>query len=115
MSISFAGLDQMVVTFSGEDVTPGYPVVLESNGTVKNADAEEVPVGIAVSHREGCTGVLLRGYVEMSYSGNAPGLGWTELQANGIGGLRTAGSGGDGRLCLVVNVNSEEKTVGLFL
>jgi hypothetical protein len=115
MSVSFAGLDQMVVTFRGEDVTAGYPVRLTGDGTVAEAGTGESMVGVALNSREGYVGVLLRGYTELPFSGTQPDLGWTDLLANGSGGVRT-GSGGDGsHPCLVVSVDADKKIVGLFL
>jgi hypothetical protein len=50
------------------------------------------------------------------YSGSAaPSLGWNRLVANGSGGMRLAASGENGRACLVVNLNTIDKTMGLFL
>ena len=52
----------------------------------------------------------------MTYSGSAaPALGWNSLVADGSGGLRLAASGETGRDCLVVSLNTAEKTMGLFL
>ena len=50
------------------------------------------------------------------YSGNTvPTAGWISLTADGSGGVKVPGSGEKGRECLVVQVDSQEKTVGLFL
>ena len=52
----------------------------------------------------------------MKYSGSpAPVLGWNRLVTDGAGGLRPEQTGETGRACLVVNLNTEEKTMGLFL
>lgn len=115
MNISFEGLQNAVVTFQEDAVTAGYPVAMSSAGTVSNAAAGVAPVGVALNVRGGCAAVQVKGYAVLGYSGTAPGLGWTALTADGSGGVKTPGSTDKGRDFLVVQVDSTEKTVGLFL
>jgi hypothetical protein len=105
----------MVVTFRGENVTAGYPVSLNSDGTVVEAGSGEKMVGVALNSREGYVGVLMRGYTELTFTGTKPEPGWTNLLANGSGGVRPGSSGEDSRSYLVVNVDADKKIVGLFL
>ena len=107
MNVSFEGLENAVVTFQEEQVTAGYPVSMRSGATVGNAAAGAAPVGVALNVRGG--------FAALPYSGSAPELGWTALTADGSGGVKIPGSGEKGRECLVVQVDSKEKTVGLFL
>ena len=116
MSVAFEGIDRLVVTFQAENVTAGAAVVMGGEGSVKNAASGQVPVGVALHARDGHAAVQLRGFARVKYSGSsAPALGWTALVADSSGGVRAAGSGESGRLCLVVERESEKKTVGLFL
>ena len=105
MNVSFEGLENAVVTFQEEQVTAGYPVSMSSDATV----------GVALNVRGGCAAVQIRGFAALPYSGSAPDLGWTALTADGSGGVKVPGSGEKGRECLVVQVDSDNKTVGLFL
>ena len=115
MNVSFEGLENAVVPFLEEQVTAGYPVSMRSDATVGNAAAGTAPVGVALNVRGGCAAVQIRGFAALPYSGSAPDLGWTALTADGSGGVKVPGSGEKGRECLVVQVDSQEKTVGLFL
>lgn len=116
MSVAFNGIENQVVTFQTGSTAAGNPVVMSANNTVKNAAGGAAPVGILLSKRSGHGAVQIRGYVQVSYSGSAaPGLGWNSLVADGSGGMRLAASGETGRNCLVVNLNTADKTMGLFL
>ena len=89
---------------------------MSANNTVKNAAGGAAPVGILLNKRSGHGAVQIKGYVQVSYSGSAaPSLGWNSLVADGSGGMRLAASGETGRNCLVVNLNTADKTMGLFL
>ena len=116
MSVAFNGIENQVVTFQASSADAGKPVTMEANNTVTTAAGGTAPVGILLNQRSGHGAVQIRGYVQVSYSGSAaPGLGWNSLVADGSGGLRLAASGETGRNCLVVNLNTADKTMGLFL
>ena len=106
MSVEFGGMGSMVVTMKAVAVTTGGIAGMDGNDTVRNANGGVAPVGA----------VQIRGYVRVKYSGSpAPVLGWNRLVTDGAGGLRPEQTGETGRACLVVNLNTEEKTMGLFL
>lgn len=112
MNVSFEGLENAVVTFQEEEVTAGYPVAMRSGAVVGNAAAGDAPVGVALHVRGGCAAVQIKGFAVLPYSGDAPALGWSALAADGTGGVKAAAGG---REYLVVQVDSQDKTVGLFL
>lgn len=113
MSVSFGGTAEVVLSFeAGTTLTAGYPVALSGNKKVSNAADGAVPMGIALHERCGVAAVQLKGYVELPYSGTAPALGWSVLVSNGAGGVKTASAG---LSCLVINVDTAAKTVGLYL
>ena len=85
MSISFKGIGDQYVTFSA-------------------AGTAELRFGTA--------GVTMGGYVELHYTGAAPTVGYTALAADGSGGVKVLEGG---REYLVVSVDTEAQTVGLFL
>lgn len=115
MSVAFRGIEDLVVTFQAENVTAGYPAAMKANDTVADGGAGAAPVGIILNQRGGHAAVQVRGFAETVYSGAAPGLGWNSLVADGAGGLRLAADGETGRSCLVVNLNTPETKMGLFL
>ena len=116
MSVAFNGIDNQVVTFLAETGEAGDSVSMEDNNQVTKAPSGAAPVGILLNKRSGHGAVQIRGYVQVAYSGSAaPSLGWNRLVANGSGGMRVAASGENGRTCLVVNLNTIDKTMGLFL
>lgn len=115
MSIAFHGIENTVVTFRTEQVTAGYPAAVSANGAVADAADGAAPAGIALNQRGSFAAVQIRGFAQTTYSGTAPSLGWNSLVADGGGGLRVAGSGETGKSCLVVEVNTAENKLGVFL
>lgn len=111
MSVEFGGMGSMVVTMKAVAVTTGGIAGMDGNDTVRNANG-----GVVLNKRNNHAAVQIRGYVRVKYSGSpAPVLGWNRLVTDGAGGLRPEQTGETGRACLVVNLNTEEKTMGLFL
>ncbi len=116
MNVAFDGMENLVVTFQAETVTAGKFAAMHSNRTVQDAADGTAPVGLTLHRRGSHAAVQTRGYVQCSYSGGtAPELGWNQLVADGTGGLRPAAESETGRACLVVQVDSESKRMGLFL
>lgn len=114
--VTFEGMGSLVVTFQAETATAGYVAAMIGGNTVANASSGAAPVGIILNKRNGCAAVQLRGYAQVKCGGaSVPGLGWNQLVADGTGGLRAATTGETGRSCLVVNRDTENKTMGLFL
>ena len=112
MSVEFGGMGSMVVTMKAVAVTTGGIAGMDGNDTVRNANGGVAPVGVVLNKRNNHAAVQIRG----KYSGSpAPVLGWNRLVTDGAGGLRPEQTGETGRACLVVNLNTEEKTMGLFL
>lgn len=116
MSVAFNGIENLVVTFQAGTVVVGNPATMSANNTVRNASGGIAPVGIVRNKRNDHAAVQVKGYAELKYSGStAPGLGWNSLVADGSGGLRLAATGETGRNCLVVSLDTVNKTMGLFL
>ena len=115
MSVAFEGMETVVLTFLSGSTTVGFLGAMSGNNTVKNAGAGVAPVGVILNKRNGHVAVQVRGYTELKYSGTAPGLGWNNLVSDGSGGLRLAATGETGKACLVVNLNTDDKKMGLFL
>lgn len=116
MSVAFNGMENQVVTFRAETGEAGDVVAMEYNDQVTTASDGTAPVGILLNKRCDYGAVQIKGFVQVSYSGSAaPSLGWNSFVADGEGGLRLAADGETGRPCLVVNLNTYSKIVGLFL
>lgn len=116
MSVAFNGTETMVLTFKVGTAATGGLVGMSENNTVETAADGSAPVGIVLNQRSGHAAVQVRGYAELGYSGtSAPALGFQTLVADGTGKLRLAASTETGKQCLVVNCNTTDKMLGLFL
>ena len=112
--ISFHGMGEQMITFAADGVTEGFPVVMAENDTVTDAEEGAALIGVAVHVEEdGFAAVQMQGFMQLPYSGTAPALGWQNLSADGAGGLKV--TDGEGKCCLVVSVDNEAGSVGLFL
>ena len=112
MSVSFYGTQEVVLSFEADTVTNGYPVVVSQNNQVSDAQDGAVPVGVALHVRQDIAAVQVKGYLELPYTETAPSLGWARIVANGQGGVKSAP---EGLSCLLVNIDTDSKTVGLYL
>lgn len=111
MNISYNGFENNIATFIADGVTKGWPVCIEDSCTVTDADMEFAGVCTGVSGS--LAGVQLRGYVELSYTGEAPAPGWGYLMADGSGGVTAADSGIVPYL--IIKVDADNSTVGFIL
>ena len=116
MAISFEAIGQKMVTFAaGTGLAEGKVCKISANGTVGPC-SEEGFCGVVSQIRGGAAGVILEGYVELSYAGStAPSLGYAILTTDKAGEVVPAGEDGTGRTCLVVSVDAANKRIGLFL
>lgn len=115
MSISFNGFNTKNVTFECEDaIDAGTPVKTTSNGCVVACSANDSFIGINVCSRNYLTTVQLTGYVECSYSGSAPSLGFEQLAADSAGGVKAV-TGDVGNVYKVLYVNTTDKIVGFII
>ena len=103
----------------------GNPVNMSANDTVRNAVSGVAPVGFLLnkddykvnSENVVPTGVVkVMGEITTKYSGSTtPSLGFASLVADGSGGLRVSASGETGRQCLILNINTNDKTMTVIL
>lgn len=116
MAISFEAIGERLATFAaGTGLTAGKVCKISANGTVGPC-SEEGFCGVVSEVRGGAAGVILDGYVELSYAGTtAPSLGYAVLTTDKAGEVVPAEEGGSGRTCLVVRVDTANKKIGLFL
>lgn len=114
MAISFNAIGEAHVSFSAaESAEAGKVCKLTANGTVGACAAGESFCGVVTDVRAGVAAVKMAGYTELPYSGTAPSVGYQTLAADSAGGVKTVTTGG--RSLLVVQVDSANSTVGVFL
>lgn len=114
--VAFEAIGEQVVTFAAASgAEEGKVGMISDNGTVDTCSAGTAFCGVIGKVCGGMAAVVLGGYVELPYSGNAPELGFLALVGDSDGGVKVAGSGETGRSCLVVKVDTTDKYLGLFL
>lgn len=114
MSVSLKGFNESVATFYTDDANleAGDLVIINDNLEVEKAASTELFVGVCQSVRSGYAAVQLSGFVELSYSGTAPTVGYNNLYTNSSGGVVANDSG---RQLLVVSVNTTDSKCGIIL
>ena len=92
--VSFAGIGEVMATFyAGEDVKAGHVVKLGGDSTVAACADGEGFCGVAVSVKEGCAGVQVEGFADLSCSDSGVAVGRVALAADGSGGVKKAAGG----------------------
>ena len=110
MKVSYEGIGQWAATFACGQVSEGEMVKVSASGEVSACSDGDSFCGqvLSVGRDGGACAVALGGMVTASYTGTAPALGWSDLQADGSGGVKTASGG---RSYLVADVDESGKTV----
>lgn len=112
MKVCFNGIGQKVVTFMDGGSVSGCVCKISGSGTIAFCDSGDDIAGVVVFTDGMWADVQLEGYVTLPYTGTAPTFGWCKLAANGMGGVAV---NENGREYLVVEVNTAEGTVGMFI
>lgn len=114
MSIFLNGIDAKYITMeTGETLTPGKVCFTDSNWIASDAPEDETFIGVTKGIRGNLATVQIAGYVTLPYSGTIRAPGFHFLCADANGGVKVAELGG--REHLVVEVDKQAGTVGLFL
>ena len=111
MHVSFEEIGHLSATFGCDKCTAGQVCKVSENGRVAPCADGERFCGVLESVRTGHAGVQLHGFAEVSYTGAAPAVGYTGLQADGHGGVKAAGTVS----YLVVSVDTGSKTAVIEL
>lgn len=107
------GFDRKEVTLASvQFVEKGKTVSMAESFTVKAAADGDAFIGVCTAVENYSASVLLRGYVKVSYSGEAPACGYNKLSADGTGGVK---KDTDGRDILVTDVDKTAMTCGIIL
>ena len=110
----------MPVTFLLDGITAehiGQVCKISASNTVSLCDAEDVFYGrVGQVDLDGSAGAIERsGFIEVSYTGDAPTPGYVELVADGAGGVKTPTTAGTGRMYDVVSVDTDDATLFIDL
>lgn len=108
MSYSFEEIGHMSVTFPDGGCESGMVCKLDTTGNAAPCLAGEKFIGVAETICGNGVGVQIHGFATVKYSGVAPVVGYGNLVANGIGGVKSDSSG---NLYLIVQVNAKDKTI----
>ena len=115
MKVSFEGIGENVVTFYNSKsaaAVAGAPVKMSGNGEVSLCADGDRFFGAALACDADFAAIQTDGYIELSYTGAAPTIGFAKLVSNGAGGVNTAEAGGE---FMVVDVDTVSKTIGFML
>lgn len=112
MKVCFNGIGQQVVTFMDGGSVKGQVCKVSDGGTVAACDSGDVFAGVVVYTDGDWADVQLKGYVTVPFTGTAPSPGWCDMVGDGSGGVNVSN---DGRKCLVAEVDTTAKTVGMFI
>ncbi len=112
MTISTNGFMAESLTLLGDtSISFGETVKISDNNTVSSCESGDTFCGIVTHEKNGICAVQLHGTATVPYTGTAPAVGYTELCADGNGGV----SKGSGREYLVLSVNETSSTVTFIL
>lgn len=113
MSVSFAGFNMNALTFRcGAKISEGTPVKIQKSDYVTVCSIDEGFHGIAIDSDTKYVSVQLKGMATLNYTGTAPATGYSNLSANGLGGVQASASGNK---YLVVSVNETAHTVTFLM
>ena len=103
MSISYEGIGEWCATFVCGAVSEGDIVKVSAKCTAGDGFCGVVS---AVAHDGKACTVQLGGLASVKYSGTAPAVGFSELVADGLGGVSKPGDNQNGSSYLVLSVDS---------
>ncbi len=114
MKLSYEAIGRQMATFLADPgAQAGDMCIFTDSNTVANPDADDDFCGYIMDiAKDGGAAVVLRGYIEMPYTGTAPLLGWSGLASDGDGAVKASATA---RQYLVINVRTADKMVGFFL
>ena len=114
MSIFLNGIDAKYITMeAGNKLTPGKVCYTTKNCTADDAPEDESFLGVTKAIRGDLATVQIAGYVTLPYTGKMYAPGFQHICADAKGGVKLAELGG--REHLIVEIDEQAGTVGLFL
>ena len=116
MKVSFEGIGESVVTFYNDGESgagAGVPVKMSGNGEISVCQDGDRFFGVALANEGDFAAVQTGGFVQLPYTGTAPGVGFATLAADGAGGVKAVTTGG-GEF-LVIEADTANKILGIML
>ena len=111
MKVSFEEIGRISASFACTEGQAGQVCKIGADSKVVPCLDGDKFCGMVESLRKGAAAVQLHGFCRLPYTGAAPALGYTALQANGQGGVKAAGT----KEYLVVSVDTVRKTAVIEL
>lgn len=118
--VGFQGIDELVVTFKADAALTvkdeGKLVKSTETDTVGKTAAEDSFLGQMLKFEDrGTCSVRMKGYFELTYSGTAPVVGYSNLVSDANGNVKTPTLATDGVPARIVRVDKTNKLVGFFI
>lgn len=114
MNTALVGFNTKDATFySTSTHTLGEPVIVDDSNSVSKASNGGKFCGFVSAVNGKYVSVTMAGYIKVRYTGTAPSVGYSYLASNGSTGVKTDAE--NGRLILVVGVDSVNRTVEIIL
>lgn len=105
--VAFDGIGETVATFYTEGtVTAGEVVKVSDDSSVSACASGDRFCGVAVSVKDGCAGVQVKGFARVSSADSSITAGYVNLEADGNGGVQKAANGGDEYLVIAADTDS---------
>ena len=108
MSVSYEGIGYLAVTFPKVQAQEGHVCKLNLLSRVEECVSGDKFCGVVQAVDEYTAAVQMEGFVEVSFTGSTPAIGYTKLSSDGNGGVKADSTGKE---YLVVRLNSEKSTV----
>lgn len=113
--ISFNGFTNEYATLmTAESIQAGKAVSVDDEGKAINSSDGDYILGFCTNSRDGFITVQFKGYIEIKYSGAAPGYGIVSLVCNDSGGVRASETSENAVPVKVLKVDENNKTVGFI-
>ena len=112
MDVSFNGIGEKLVTFACGKAEKGQVVKVDGAGAVAPCGDGDTFDGVAALVDGGFAGVLLRGFTDVTYSGDSElKIGHNKLAADGNGGVKVDESKGKDYLTVAVDTANHVATI----
>ncbi|MBQ3357027.1 MAG: hypothetical protein IJG45_07960 [Oscillospiraceae bacterium] len=112
MSISYNSIGQVCITCYNNGAQVNQPCKMNANNGVSACQDTDAIAGVVVAARGNLATVAVKGFVTVSYSGDAPALGFSPIAATGMGKVKQLEGAHE---YLVVSVDTAKKTVTFCL
>ena len=107
------GFDRQEVTFKANStIRQGATAKLISASMVGLASVGSDFIGVCSLVRDDAASIVMRGYVQVAFTGTAPSVGFNKLTADGEGGVKVDANG---RHFLVADVDKINSTCGIII